>query len=126
MRGRAIGWRMMVATRPGPAARARFHPWLVLVVASCLSADETGPSNPQPFIEAIVPPSLTTVGPTTITLLGEGFVESSQATWNGSVRPTQYASPTMLTVQLESGDIDETGSDSVTVVNPEPGGGTSM
>ena len=45
--------------------------------------------------------------------------------WNGSARPTTFASVTSLQAAISAADIATAGTASVTVTNPNPGGGTS-
>jgi hypothetical protein len=61
----------------------------------------------------------------TLTVNGTGFVSGSTVNWNGSSRTTTYVSPTQVTAAILAADIASTGTASVTVVNPAPGGGTS-
>src|SRR5204863_420513 len=50
---------------------------------------------------------------------------SSVVRWNGSNRTTTFVNSTKLQAQILASDIAATGSSSVTVFNPTPGGGTS-
>ncbi|MFZ0581744.1 MAG: IPT/TIG domain-containing protein [Candidatus Acidiferrales bacterium] len=61
----------------------------------------------------------------TVTASGTGFVSASMIEWNGTALGTTYASSTSLTAQIPSSDLSSTGTASVTVQNPAPGGGTS-
>lgn len=83
-------------------------------------------------------PSLTSVLPGTVivgggnfvaTLTGTNFVNGAVArvTLNGTTaeRFTEFVSPTQLRMTILAQDITETGSVSVSVQNPQPGGGTS-
>jgi YVTN family beta-propeller protein len=45
--------------------------------------------------------------------------------WNGNDRPTSFASSSQLTAQISASDVAGTGTASVTVFNPAPGGGDS-
>jgi len=45
--------------------------------------------------------------------------------WNGSARPTMFASGTQVQAQISAADVAASGSVNVTVLNPSPGGGIS-
>jgi hypothetical protein len=68
---------------------------------------------------------LTPTSGLTISIFGAGFVEDSQARWNGQDRPTSFVSATELRMAVSGADIVTPGPNSVDVVNPEPGGGVS-
>ncbi|HQR36323.1 MAG TPA: hypothetical protein PLK30_26600, partial [Blastocatellia bacterium] len=59
------------------------------------------------------------------TINGSGFVSSSTVWWNGAQRTTQFVSATQLTASILASDIANSGSASVVVQNPAPGGGSS-
>lgn len=61
-----------------------------------------------------------------ISVTGNSFVSSSIVEWNGSARPTTYVSSTQLQAQIAASDIASSGTFPLTVVNPAPGGGTSL
>jgi hypothetical protein len=61
----------------------------------------------------------------TITVSGSGFVSASAAEWNSVVLATTYVSGTSLTAQIPASDLSSTGTATVVVHNPTPGGGTS-
>ena len=83
-------------------------------------------SNPAPTIISISPSSATAGGPAfTLTVTGTGFIPSSSVRWNGVARTTTYGSSTQLTAVILASDIATSGTASVTVLNPTPGGGTS-
>jgi len=60
-----------------------------------------------------------------LTLNGQGFTEASVVNWNGSPLSTTYAASSVLTASVPATDFASSGSVSVTVTNPPPGGGTS-
>ena len=79
-------------------------------------------------------PSLTTISPSsatagaigfTMTLTGTNFISGSIVKWNGTSLTTTYASATQLTAVIPTANLTTTGTASVTVFNPTPGGGTS-
>jgi hypothetical protein len=60
-----------------------------------------------------------------LTLNGQGFTGASVANWNGSPLLTAYVASSILTAALPATDLASSGSASVTVSNPAPGGGIS-
>lgn len=74
-------------------------------------------------------PSLTSLSPSSTTIgsgdfdlavMGSHFDPSSVVLWNGSNRPTQYVSSTLLTASIATSDVTRAGTVSVTVVNLRP------
>ena len=87
----------------------------------------TSGTNPVPTIIALNPNGAT-VGGAGFTLGVDGFnsLASSVVQWNGSDRPTTLDSTSgVLTAQISASDIAATGTATITVLNPAPGGGTS-
>lgn len=88
-----------------------------------------GPAtNPVPRLTSLNPSNtkIGTVPPGALVILtGSGFVPGSIVNFNGSPRPTGYASSTELAVGVLTSDVASGGTLSVTVSNPNPGGGTS-
>jgi len=83
-------------------------------------------SNPVPTTTSLSPASANAGGPGfTLTINGTGFVNGSVVRWNGLNRTTSYVSPNQVTASISSGDIAVSGTVSVTVFNPAPGGGLS-
>jgi trimeric autotransporter adhesin len=64
-------------------------------------------------------------GAFTLTVDGSGFVADSQVQWNGSPRPTVFASATQLVAAIAAADVASAGSAAVTVANPSAAGGAS-
>jgi phosphodiesterase/alkaline phosphatase D-like protein len=82
--------------------------------------------NPTPTTTSITPTTATAGSPGfTMTVNGTNFVPTSVVRFNGSDRVTTYVSPTQLTAAILADGIAAAGSNSVTVFNPTPGGGTS-
>lgn len=82
----------------------------------------------SPTITSLSPVSATAGGPGfTLTVDGVNFVEGSTVHWDGEARTTAFVSSTQLTAEIAASDIatGTVGIAQVTVVNPEPGGGTS-
>jgi hypothetical protein len=82
--------------------------------------------NPAPAITTIAPVTANvSAGALTVTINGSGFIASSTVQWNGASRATTYLSATQLTAAIPAGDLATVGTDTITVLNPSPGGGTS-
>lgn len=78
-------------------------------------------------LKGVVPSSTVAGGAAfTLTLNGDGFVETSSVTWNASPRATTYVSSTQLTAQIPASDIAGAGEVQVEVFNPAPCGGNSI
>jgi hypothetical protein len=83
-------------------------------------------NNPVPSISSISPSTVVVLGPSfTLTVNGSGFISGSVVQVDGSPRPTTFVSSTQLTAQISDNDILTVGQRSITVFNPTPGGGTS-
>src|SRR5207247_3396076 len=97
---------------------------LGILVTSFGSA--TAQNNPVPTLSSILPTTAAAgSGAFTLTATGTNFVAASVVRWNGSNRTTTFVSSTKLQAQILASDIAATGSASVTVFTPTPGGGTS-
>ena len=84
-------------------------------------------TNPVPSIAALSPSSVGKGGPEfSITVDGSGFVRASQVRVNGAARATVYVSASRLTATILAGDLAAAGTRAISVVNPAPGGGTSI
>jgi YVTN family beta-propeller protein len=86
----------------------------------------TAANNSIPTVSDFSPRAAATGGPAfTLTVVGLNFVSSSVVRWNGSDRPTAFVNSTEVTAQIPAGDIAASGTATITVFNPEPGGGSS-
>lgn len=83
------------------------------------------PLNPVPTINTLAPNTAAVGTAFTLTITGSGFINSSVVQWEGSNRATTFVSDSTLRAQIPASDLTAAGSAEVTVVNPEPGGGTS-
>ncbi|HEX2911126.1 MAG TPA: IPT/TIG domain-containing protein [Chloroflexia bacterium] len=82
--------------------------------------------NPQPVINALAPnPVIVNSGNFTLNVYGSGFVPNSVVRWNGTDRPTTFISSAQLSAAISATDINATGTASLTVYSPGPGGGIS-
>jgi hypothetical protein len=83
-------------------------------------------ANPAPRITSISSPSAPAGSSGfQLTLNGHGFTEASVVNWNGSPLLTTYVASSVLTASVPATDLASSGSVSVTVTNPAPGGGNS-
>lgn len=91
-----------------------------------------GVSNSLTFAVENPAPSLASISPTranggggdfTLTVLGTGFVSSSEVRWNGLSRTTTFVGATELRAAIPAADIAAGGEFEVVVVNPAPAGG---
>lgn len=82
--------------------------------------------NPVPTLTSLNPSSAI-VGSNGISLMvnGSNFVALSTVRWNGVIRTTQFVNSGQLTATIPASDLVNTGTASVDVVSPAPGGGTS-
>jgi hypothetical protein len=81
---------------------------------------------PAPTTTGLQPSSVSAgSGAFTLTVAGSNFVPSSGVRWNGAARMTTYVSATELQAAILGSDLTASGTATVTVVTPAPGGGTS-
>ncbi len=82
--------------------------------------------NPVPVLSSISPSSTYQgAGAFTLTVNGSKFVSNSVVTWNGNALTTTFVSSSQVTASVPAIDVASTGSASVQVLNPTPGGGAS-
>jgi hypothetical protein len=85
-----------------------------------------GPLNPLPVIVALSPNSSKQGGPLfTLSVVGSNFISGSNVKWNARSVPTTFVSGTLITADIPASALAGAGPDTVTVVNPTPGGGAS-
>ncbi len=105
----------------GTVTRPRIQ---IFSALQALNVASTG--NPLPAVSSLLPASATAGGTGfTLTVYGANFVTSSVIQWNGVSRSTTFVSGGRLRMAVSAADIAVPGSAIVTVVNPQPGGGTS-
>ncbi len=91
----------------------------------------------HPTLTAKYPmPTLTSISPTSATVNGSGFTMDATGTnfvtgqtalqFNGSARTTTVDSTTALHATIPASDLTSIGTFNITVVNPTPGGGSSI
>lgn len=83
--------------------------------------------NPEPFVR-FAEPNSSTVGSASfwVKIHGSNFVPSSVARLNGSPRSTFFSSSELIWILPTVADLSTTGSRTIDVVNPSPGGGQSL
>src|SRR5262245_57730460 len=83
-------------------------------------------ANPVPGVLSLSPSSVTAgAAAFTVTVNGNGFVNTSVVRWNGVNRPTTFVSAMQLQASIGASDVATAGTAQVSVVSPAPGGGTS-
>lgn len=93
--------------------------------SNALSFTVTQP-NPVPTLASLNPNTATAGGAAfTLTVNGTNFVNGAVVRWNNADRNTSFVSATQLTAAIPASDIATSGTATVTVFNPAPGGGTS-
>ncbi|MGH3371851.1 MAG: LamG-like jellyroll fold domain-containing protein, partial [Nocardioidaceae bacterium] len=111
---------------PGTAAVTVFNPAPGGGTSNAQTFTITTASNPAPTTTGLNPASSPAGGPGfSLTVAGTNFVSSSVVLWNGTDRATTFVSATQLTAAIPAADIAATGTATVTVFTPAPGGGTS-
>ncbi len=102
------------------------------VTVFCTSTSQTSGSfafqvnNPVPAATSLSPATASMGGTAfTLSVTGSSFVNGATVQWNGSARTTSFVSSTQLNATINAADITNSGTASVTVNNPTPGGGVS-
>ncbi len=91
-----------------------------------LTVSSNGSPNPAPTIASISPGSASMGSQAvSISVSGANFIPSSTVDWNGTPLTTNVVSSSSLTAQIPASDLSAGGAAAITVVNPNPGGGTS-
>jgi hypothetical protein len=99
---------------------------VAFVIVACATLLAQAP-NPVPMIDQPLVPNSAVPGGAGfgLTVNGTGFVPTSVVNWNGIGLPTTYLGPGQLTANVPASNIAGSGTVSVTVTNPLPGGGIS-
>lgn len=92
-----------------------------------LASNSTLGANPVPFLSSPLQPLAVAPGSAgfTLTVNGSNFVPGAAVSWNGSARATTFVNSSQLTAVVLASDVATSGTVSVTVTNPAPGGGVS-
>jgi hypothetical protein len=106
-----------------------------LAIAGCAGGTASTPGgNPVNQVSTSPPPTIVTISPAgnragspafTLTVNGTNFLSSSVVNFGGTAVATTFASSTQLTGAIPVAAIASSGTPTVTVTNPAPGGGTS-
>ncbi len=110
-----VGSYPIVVTNPAPGGGSSAAATLTVV-------------NPAPGWNLSLAPSLVYTGattPATVTVTGTNFLPASTIQLNGATVATTYVSATQLTFQLSAAEAATAQLDTVSVMNPAPGGGAS-
>lgn len=102
-----------------------FVRWLLtaaLFVNVSLAQSNPVPLIYQPLVPSSVPPGSSDF---TLTVNGTGFVQGAVVGWNGIPLATTFISSSQLTATVPAQDVATSGTASVTVLSPSPGGGKS-
>jgi hypothetical protein len=96
--------------------------FLALLTGTSMAVRNPVPVVDQPLVPASVQPGSKGF---LLTVNGSGFASSAVVNWNGSSRVTFVNSSHQVQADIKASDVAKTGTATVTVVNPGPGGGTS-
>lgn len=97
---------------------------VVYLLTSSLAKSVT--SNPVPHLRSVNPSSIPEGSSDfQLTLNGQGLTEASTVMWNGTALQTTYTAGSVLTALVPAANLANSGTASVTVINPAPGGGNS-
>ncbi len=112
----SVGTPAVVVTTPTPGGGA----------SNSVNFSVTAASNPVPTISNISPANAAAgSGAFTLMVTGTNFISSSSVLFNGTARATTFVSATQLTAAILATDVASTGTPTVVVSNPTPGGGQS-
>ena len=83
-------------------------------------------NNPAPVLTSFTPSSaIAGDNAFTLTVTGSSFIPASVIRWNGTGLTTTFVSSTQLTAYIDTSRLATGGTQSITIFNPTPGGGTS-
>lgn len=99
----------------------------LFALCSCGGGGSTQPSgNPAPSVQSLSPNSAAAgSNGFALTITGSNFLSSSTVTWNSNSRKATFVSSSQLTIPVSASDLSASGTVSITVTNPAPGGGQS-
>ncbi len=89
----------------------------IVILISLFTACAGGEGVVSPEGASVVPSSFPEATPTLLTITGAEFLPGAQVFWNGKAVPTNYVSPTQLTVSINQ---PTPGKFPITVTNPTP------
>ncbi|MGB8541355.1 MAG: hypothetical protein WCD49_06925 [Candidatus Acidiferrales bacterium] len=102
--------------------------WLLIVVAIVLPSCGQNVNYPSPTLKSISPTSTTTnqTNPFVLTVIGSNFVQQSNIQWNSTPLSTTFVNTGQLTAIVPPSFYAAPGTAMITVVTPQPGGGTTQ
>ena len=116
-------WTVLMPTAPGTY---EFRLFLNDGYVRAATSPTVTVNAPGPTVSSINPTNAPSGGSAfTLTVNGGSFQPNSVVRWNGSDRSTTFVSDSRLTAAIPAGDLAASGTASVTVFTPAPGGGTS-
>src|SRR5262245_15686589 len=119
-------WAVTMPTTPGTYEFRLFPNNGFTRVATSPTVTVDSNLNPAPGISALTPNRAPAgMAAFTLSVDGSNFISASIVRWNGSDRPTTFATATRLTAAISAADVANVGTAQVTVFTPAPGGGTS-
>jgi hypothetical protein len=99
---------------------------VVLVQSSTLLLAATKSRSPSPVSNSLSPSRVSHGSKNfRMTVQGSGFVPGSVVSWNGKAHSASFVSENELTVYVPAADVASSGTVSIEVKNPAPGGGKS-
>lgn len=99
----------------------------VLAAALLASSCQQQINYPAPIVSSLTPSSANAGQPAfTLTVTGSHLTPASTVLWNGQARISFFQDESHLTASILQSDIQNPGRAQVTVVTPQPGGGTSQ
>jgi len=103
--------------------------WLLILAAIVLPSCGQNVNYPSPTLQAVSPTSITTnqPNPFVLTVIGSNFVQQSAILWNGSpLTDTVFVNTGQLTAVIPPSFYAAPGTAMITVLTPQPGGGTTQ
>src|ERR1700683_3120860 len=102
--------------------------WLLIIAAIVLPSCGENVNYPSPTLTSINPTSITTnqTNPFVLTVIGKNFVQQSQIEWNGTPVNTTFVNTGQLTAIIPPSFYAAPGTAMITVITPQPGGGTTQ
>jgi len=109
------------------AMKSLFAICFCILLLTFLAGTSLAQTNPVPVVDQPLIPASVQPGSKgfKLTVNGSGFASGAVVNWNGSPRLTLVTSSHQVQANIKASDVAKSGTATVTVVNPNPGGGTS-
>lgn len=92
---------------------------LIYIVRGPFVSPELGVAHARPTLTSVSPSQVSAgTGNIYVTVVGSGFVPGASARWNNSERTTYFVDSTHLSVAIPAADLANSGTASITVLNP--------